>query len=601
MSETLAQMIARLKAQKSAQVVPAGQSEPQSSVTPTTSVPVQPTTISSTDRLALLRAKLAEPKPAPTYPSADGFTDTLAELAQQTPSTTTAPSSSGELMYNAEQQAFIDLATAGRSCVLIGAAGTGKTTCMKGTMRSLIENSKVPLLRDEHKYLTHGSPGIVACSFTRRAVSNLSKAIRDVMPHNHCTIHALLEYEPVVEEIEDPETGLIKSRKVFKPTRNALRPLDPNLQVIVIDESSMVAGSPFPEDSYLLFNQLVEATPHKPQIIFLGDINQLPPVFGSAILGYKMLELPVIELKQVYRQAQESPIIKLAHRILSGKVLPAEEFPSWNVPEKLTIHAWKKQIKAEDALLTLGVKFFKEAYINNLYNPDEDIILIPYNKACGTDELNKYIANFIARDKQRITYEVIAGYEKKYFSVGDKILVDKKDATVTKIVPNKTYIGRSPQKQSEHLDYWGYNPQNQLKQGEGLSYTEQDIDDLLSATSSDNEERKRSASHIIYFTYDDTGSENYVDSAGEVNGLILSYALTVHKSQGSEWRKVFFVLHNSHSTMISRELLYTGVTRAREELYIICEPNTFVNGIRSQRIKGNTLAEKAEFFKGKLE
>jgi ATP-dependent exoDNAse (exonuclease V) alpha subunit len=53
--------------------------------------------------------------------------------------------------------------------------------------------------------------------------------------------------------------------------------------------------------------------------------------------------------------------------------------------------------------------------------------------------------------------------------------------------------------------------------------------------------------------------------------------------------------------MCSRELLYTAVTRAKEELYIVCEKETFVNGIKSQRIKGNTLAEKAEFFKGKKE
>jgi ATP-dependent exoDNAse (exonuclease V) alpha subunit len=52
--------------------------------------------------------------------------------------------------------------------------------------------------------------------------------------------------------------------------------------------------------------------------------------------------------------------------------------------------------------------------------------------------------------------------------------------------------------------------------------------------------------------------------------------------------------------MLQRELLYTGVTRAREELYVICEPESFTKGITSQRIKGNTLAEKAEYFKGKV-
>jgi ATP-dependent exoDNAse (exonuclease V) alpha subunit len=53
--------------------------------------------------------------------------------------------------------------------------------------------------------------------------------------------------------------------------------------------------------------------------------------------------------------------------------------------------------------------------------------------------------------------------------------------------------------------------------------------------------------------------------------------------------------------MIQRELLYTGCTRAREELYCICEPDSFEKGIQGQRIKGNTLLEKAQHFKGKLE
>jgi superfamily I DNA/RNA helicase len=53
--------------------------------------------------------------------------------------------------------------------------------------------------------------------------------------------------------------------------------------------------------------------------------------------------------------------------------------------------------------------------------------------------------------------------------------------------------------------------------------------------------------------------------------------------------------------MVQRELLYTGVTRAREELYVICEPESFTKGIVGQRIKGNTIEEKSAFFKGKLE
>jgi len=53
-----------------------------------------------------------------------------------------------------------------------------------------------------------------------------------------------------------------------------------------------------------------------------------------------------VELTEVYRQALESPIIALAHRILSGNPLPADQFPQWKVPGKLTIHPWKKKIEA---------------------------------------------------------------------------------------------------------------------------------------------------------------------------------------------------------------------------------------------------------------
>ena len=132
---------------------------------------------------------------------------------------------------------------------------------------------------------------------------------------------------------------------------------------------------------------------------------------------------------------------------------------------------------------------------------------------------------------------------------------------------------------------------------------EDEEDFILSqvAASESDEDRVNKASHRIKLKMLDTEREVTIDTAGDVNALLLGYALTAHKSQGSEWKKVFFCLHHSHSKMIQRELLYTAVTRAREELYIICEADSFVKGIESQKVKGNTLAEKAEWFKGKKE
>jgi ATP-dependent exoDNAse (exonuclease V) alpha subunit len=349
-----------------------------------------------------------------------------------------------------------------------------------------------------------------------------------------------------------------------------------------------------------LFAELEAALPHKPQYIFLGDIQQLPPVFGAAILGYKMLELKTIELVQVYRQALESPIIRLAHRILSGKAIPHEEYPEWKVEGKLTLHAWKKKLASDVGLLT-AAKFFTTAIDNNVYNPDEDQILIPYNKSFGTDELNKHIAQHLARKRGAIVWEVIAGFNKHYFSVGDKVLVDKEDAVIVSISPNPTYYGSQAQQESATLDYWGCEQGTPHHIAE-IEANPDDVDFMLDqmANASD-EDRVRKSSHIIKVEMLDSGTVIAIDKAAEVNSMLLAYALTVHKSQGSEWRKVFCVFHQSHATMMQRELLYTSVTRAKEELYVICEPETFTKGIVSQKIKGNTLAEKAEFFKGRVE
>jgi exodeoxyribonuclease V alpha subunit len=470
---------------------------------------------------------------------------------------------------------------------------------MQGAITQLLQTKYfAPMGDDTHKHLPNNTPGIVAVSYTRRAVMNLRRAMPEDLKANCITIHKLLEYQPVYYELEDTVNGGMKKTMKFEPNRNKFNPLSPAIKTIIIDESSMVSVDLF----YKIWQALPEPT--EVQFIFLGDIQQLPPVFGSAILGYKMLSLPTVELVQVYRQALESPIIRLAHRILSGKGIPVAEFPEWEFPNQLKLHNWKKQISADNALLTLAA-FFKQGYDQGQYIPEEDMILIPFNKSCGTDELNRHIANHIARRKGLMTYEVIAGFNKYYFTAGDKILYEKEDAVIVSIERNSTYTGKWPQAPSTHLDYWGTV---QVAEGETEHHidsteSDQDIDIMLAGLSADDDEegRVKEASHIIKVKIVDSGQEVELKTASAINSLILSYSLTVHKSQGSEWRKVFLLMHQSHNTMIQRELLYTACTRAKEMLYVICEPDSFMKGITGQRIRGNTLKEKAEFFKGKLE
>lgn len=544
--------------------------------------------------LAQARAKAAASKIEQTQPLNLELTPTAEAINNAlsgTGSNTVTTNQYGTVItYNDEQQSFIDIATKRESCILIGAAGTGKTTATKGTIETLIREVGIPPIRDaNHKYLSNGTPGIVCCAYTRRAVQNIQRAMPEDMKGNCITIHKLLEYAPVIYEVEDEATGKVRNTMRFEPQRTQYNPLPESIHTIIIDEASMVSCE--------LFAQIEAALTHNVQFIFLGDIQQLPPVFGSAILGFKMLELPTVELIQVYRQALESPIIRLAHRILSGEAIPHSEYADWHFPNQLKLHPWKKKLHADIALLT-AAKFLTSAIEAGEYDPVEDMVLIPYNKAFGTEELNKHIGNFLARRSGAVTYEVIAGFNKHYFSVGDKVLYEKEDAIITGIAPNGMYSGKSYKAASTSLDYWGHehNPEKTID----FNASDEDLDAFLEQMASADEDRTREASHVITVRLLNSDEEISVSSAAEVNNMIFGWALTVHKSQGSEFRKVFLLLHQSHNTMLQRELLYTACTRAKEELYVICEPEHFTKGILSQRIKGNTLAEKAEFFKGKV-
>ena len=526
--------------------------------------------------------------------SGDGFIDTMRSVNQVNQDNLSVTDKYGHsITYNNAQQAFIDLASSGKSACLIGAAGTGKTTCMKGTVQALTQKSFTGILQNhDHKHLPHGVPGIVVCAYTRRATNNIRRNMDESMKANCLTIHKLLEYGPEYFSVIDDD-GNERTSMRFQPMRHQDNPLPSEITTIIFEESSMIGTS--------LYNEVINALSHPVQIIFLGDIQQLPPVFGPAVLGFKLSELPTIELTEVYRQALESPIIRLAHRILSGKPIPPAELSSWNVPG-LQITPWKKKIEAENAL-TVTEKLFTRLYDEGKYDPENDIILIPFNKSYGTTEINKTIANELAKRSDKVVWEVVSGFVKHYFSVGDKVLFDREDAIILDIYPNPSYTGVPPQRESTYLDYWGHtHAPKSVNLGESDSESsESDIDFILGQVAGGDEDRVTQSSHHIKLRMMDSDSEKTITKAAEVNVLILGYALTVHKSQGSEWEKVFLLFHNSHATMMQRELLYTAVTRAKKDLFIICEPDTFTSAVKSQRIKGNTLLEKAEYFKGKLE
>ncbi|MNZ62441.1 ATP-dependent RecD-like DNA helicase [compost metagenome] len=276
---------------------------------------------------------------------------------------------------------------------------------------------------------------------------------------------------------------------------------------------------------------------------------------------------------------------------------------------KVTIKPWKKALSPEAALAVME-KFLPEMIDAGQYTPMEDVILCPFNKAFGTIELNKIIATHLARkynpDNEPV-YEVIAGLNKKYFRVGDKVLFNKTEHTITRIEKNNKYFGKPFKDASPTLDYWGIEHDAHktsaiaaLLAGDELATDHaKSIDDILNSFSLPSDEKSglvQAASHTIVVWSEELECEEVLESSGEVGQLDLGYAITVHKSQGSEYRRVFFITHSSHSNMLFRELIYTAITRAKEELYVICPPAMFVAGVTSQRLPGKTLDDKIAAF-----
>lgn len=497
------------------------------------------------------------------------------------------------VVLNEEQLAAKEMAFMGKSFALTGAAGTGKTTAQRAIAEALLEDGRLSTStfktyneEGERKYVS--APSIAFCAFTRRAASNLAKAVHkspflaERLQHNIMTIHSLLEFEP--ESYFDIEEQKDKFR--FFPKRTAENPL--NITHLVIEESSML-------DAMTLWGYLYDALPPGVQIIFIGDINQLPPVFGPSILNYALVQLPVIELKKVYRN--QGIVLENAHHILKGE--PLEE------DSNFVIIRGKAQVQQgqETTSRALGTLF--NSWLDIIgsdgkpeYDPDDCIILSPFNvQPLGTDNLNKWIAQHLGARRKAIVHEIIAGFNKLYLAVGDRVMVNKMDGVITDIYRNPAYYGKEPQLAGSDLTRFGVRILGQQGHDSldelGLDYA----NFSLEALEKEKAERKNQATHVVTVLLDNGKTEELkVTGDFGTQSFSLGYALTVHKAQGSEWRKVFIILHKDQAIMLYRELFYTAVTRARTKVTIIAKDHIIEKAIRNQRIKGDSMQDKIEYF-----
>lgn len=507
-------------------------------------------------------------------------------------------------VWNVDQQAAIDLAAQGQSFCLIGSAGTGKTT----TEREIVFQAVNKMASDLgiHKDKIEPSKYVLVTAFTRRAVRNTFKALRKLGDkYTACcaTAHKALKYEPVWYELED-EDGLPYKTMRFEPQVTAQSP-NTDVLLIIVDEASMLGYQS-------LYRQLVEGFPNA-KFIFIGDLNQLKPVMDDPTLAYKLNDLPVVELTHVYRQALTSPIVSFQYDYtLKGKVPTLQAISEYNkAKEGLSFFQipWKFE-DTESYARVMVDKYFKPAYAAGLYNPDDAMILIPYNKRFGSILINQGIAQFLGQERQATVHEVIAGSRRKYFAVGDYVLHDKRECTITGIDHNARYSGLAPKDPSPHLLRTGHYDNGDAGSAIDIMGKQDFVFSLDGQTEradgSDDEHdvKLKASSHIITLIDRETGVSESISTIGEINSMDWSYCMTIHKSQGSEWRKVYLIVHQAHATGLSRELLYTGMTRAAVELVVcwgadyrgVMGNSAIGKAILRQDIKGATWKEKAAAF-----
>ena len=330
------------------------------------------------------------------------------------------------------------------------------------------------------------------------------------------TLHRLLEIQYNPDE----------SRHDFSISRN------PNVHLacdlLIVDEASMI-------DAFL-FRSLLDAVVPGTRLVLVGDADQLPSV-GP---GYVLKDLidsgrvPVIRLTQVFRQSSQSLIIRNAHLIHDGQwPLLDQSFHS----QFLMIFKDKAEDIAE-AVVKLCHEILPEKYG---LNPLHDVqVLTPSRKGpAGTAALNRQLQQVLRTRPKHGKEAVRIEAHGSSFSLGDKVMQIRNNYDITwQLESNPSVLGTG------------------VFNGESGSVIRVDA-----------------AADCLDAVFDDERLIRY--DRMNLDDLELAYAITVHKSQGSEYPVVVLALPPGAPQLLTRNLLYTAVTRARQKLLVVASRRTF--------------------------
>ncbi len=396
--------------------------------------------------------------------------------------------------------------------VITGGPGTGKTT----------------IIRVLCKYMTQKGRKVLLAAPTGRA----AKRMKDTTKYDAKTIHRLLELQ-YRSDVDDYNL-------VF--ARDKDNPLEADL--LIIDEVSML--------DLFLMRHLLEAVPKDCTLVFVGDSNQLPSVGAGNVLKdiINSGEIPVVELKKVYRQEKGSLIVQNSHLILEGKY---PIFDQTLTSECMFISKNNDNDKAQ-SVVSLCTNILKNTYGAD---PVRDVqILTPTRKGvCGTKDLNIMLSqalNFRNETETKSNHDLFSS-----FKPNDKVMQTRNDYELKWISINDSTIS-------------------------GTGIFNGDMGFIISVIPE---------KEILKVLFDDERVVEY--NRANIEELELAYVVTVHKSQGSEYPIVVLVLPQAPDILMTRNLLYTAISRAKEKLFIITEKSILLKMIRNITIASrNTLLER---------
>ena len=334
-----------------------------------------------------------------------------------------------------------------------------------------------------------------------------AKRMTEATGYEARTIHRMLEINGGMED---------GSRARFE--RNGEKPLEAD--VVIIDEMSMV-------DIYL-FQSLLEAVSVGTRLILVGDVDQLPSVGPGQVLQdlIESKSFPTVMLKKIYRQAGESDIVMNAHRINMGQkiALNNKSKDFFFLPRNDVQVIYKHMIQ----LITEKLPRYVEA------QPYDIQVLTPMRKgSLGVETLNEILQRYLnPADPSR--KEHAAG--DRIFREGDKVMQIKNNYQLE----------------------WEIVSQYGIRIDSGSGVFNGDIGTIR---------RIREESSTVQVEYDEHRLVEYTFS--QLDEIELAYAITIHKSQGSEYPAVLLPLLSGPKMLMNRNLLYTAVTRARKCVTIL--------------------------------